>query len=344
MKKSTLLFLALFMYCINTTFAQDETTLKKFSNIAQQEFSNAEEGNITYGVEAGYPYYIMCQNPDFVTNIFVNDNMEKMSIHAKTQSPGQIDMFKKKYLSVVAFKKIQQYLSKYKKSLIVGGWFANYYANGNNSKEMVSFTEFEQKGKGDNMKDKNNFKILDIYFDKLGNFLGNEKFDINKALGVVLDMTKGVDDNEGNEENINHAKESNIDLFKINTKYYIRNVKFDLYMDVYGNSVEDRGRVVLYNHTTSTNQQFEIVSMDASGKYKIQNVNSMKVLSGLPESTNIIQFESDAGERQIWEIEKVEGNHNLIRFRMLYNGKYLGVASDNAKNGTDLYEKDLSID
>jgi hypothetical protein len=338
MKKISLIIIPILLFGSMIAQAQDEATQKQLSQIAKQEFPNDPEGDITFGVEQGYPYYITHQSPSFITNIYVNTEMEKMSIHVITQSPGQINMFKKKYLTEPAFKKIQQYLSKYKKSLTVGWWFANYYANGKGYKEMVSFTEFEQGGKGDAVV--NEKKIEEVYFDLQGNLLGKGDFDINKALTVTLDMTKGLDDYEGNGEESTHATEASLDLFKINTKYYIRNVKHDLYMDVYGNSMEDRGRVVVYKHTNSANQQFEILSVDARTKHKIQNVNSLKVLSGLPESTNIIQFESDAGERQIFEIEKVEGNSVFIRLALLYNGKYLGVEGNKGVNGSNIYEKE----
>jgi hypothetical protein len=332
MKKLISTLTILFCLLGKVALAQSDEVKAKLSKIAQQEFANTPEANIEFAAANGPVYTITNEQGPFAQVMYINDKYERLYIHVQMRIPD-ISEFKKYYINKTRFANIQKYLAKYKKSLLVGGWIGAYYNSHVNNAEVISITEYEEPMKGERPASK--VPLPELFFDKNGDFIAKGDFDVRNYLDVHIDESISLDDHEGNGHNNHDA-----DIFKINTKYYLRNVKHDLYMDVYGNSMEDRGRIVLYNFTSSTNQIFEILSIDASGKYKIQNMNSMKVLSGLPESTNIIQFESDEGERQIFEIEQVEGHHrNLVRLRLVYNGKYLGAEYKDAKNGTNIYER-----
>jgi hypothetical protein len=326
MKKLILLLLINLIGAHITLQAQSDSAIKILTKIAKKEFPKAPAENIKYGIENGTVYYIMNDQHPYYQNIYLNHKFERLYAHISMQSPNFSD-FQKYYVNKTCLANIQKYLRKYKKSVLKGPWFAAYYKNINNS-ELISIREFEDHGKGDWSNDKSN--LGELFFDKNGKFIAKGDFDVLKYLGVHIDKSIRLDNTEGN-------------LFAINTEYYIRNVKYNLYMDVLGNSKENMGRIVLYNLTSTSNQKFEILSVDATGKYKIQNINSMKMLSGLAESTNIIQYDSDEGERQIFEIEKVEGNkHGLVRLRMAYNGKYLGVENKEPKKGANIYEHDAN--
>ncbi len=344
MKKLNTLLILLLVFIVQASNAQDAATIEKLSQIAKQDFPKNEASDITFGVEAGYPYYIQLQDNGFRHILYVNEKFEKMYSTNTIEVLAMLPAFRQKYIKRNAYPKIQKQLLKYKKSLEKGNWMPTYYEHAINNKSIISLLQYQEHGKGTITANGQTPSVGELYFDGDGNFLAKGEYNVAKALGFVLDYSKGHDDNEGNGEPPTYNGEDIVAPFKINTKYYIRNIKTDLYMDVYGNGMDDRGRVVLYKLTNSKNQQFEILSVDAAGKYKVQNVNSLKVLSGLPESTNIIQFESDAGERQIFEIEKAANSMHGVKFKLVYNNKYLGYQGTKPTNGTNIYEQNPNLD
>ncbi|MBK8352325.1 MAG: RICIN domain-containing protein [Saprospirales bacterium] len=302
--KCTLIFVVIFI--TNNAYAQNDEMPSPLKKIANLKIKKSELGELSWSKDDDGIFIVTNSTQNYLTNLFINSNYELLYTEVFNTNPGYMfaDVIGK-YINKNASDLIEKKFKSKNRKIVESSWFWHYFKSEINNKEMIQYAAYIDA-------DPQN-PLPNYFFDINGNFLfGDDNADIKKIMGVEIEKKYP---------------------YQINTLYYIKNKETGKYMDVYGNSKDNHGIIVQWNLTNSPNQQFQILSIDQNKHVKIQNENSLKMLSGVPEGKDIIQFESDEGERQIFEIDfdpnDTKGQNGYVKIKLTYSGKYLTIASGN---------------
>jgi len=292
--------------CItNNAFAQNDEMPSPLKKIASLKIKKSELGELSWSKGDDGIYIVTNSTQNYLTNLFINSDYELLYTEVFNMNPGYMfaDVLGK-YINKNASDLIEKKFKSNNRKIAESSWFWHYFKSEINNKEIIQYAAYIDA-------DPQN-PLPNYFFDINGVFLfGDNNADIKKIMGVEIEKKYP---------------------YQINTSYYIRNKETGKYLDVYGNSKDNYGIIVLWDLTSSLNQQFQIMSIDQNKHVKIQNNNSLKMLSGVPEGKDIIQFESDEGERQIFEI-MFDPNEvsKYVRIKFTYSRNYLSVVNYDSK-------------
>ena len=100
-------------------------------------------------------------------------------------------------------------------------------------------------------------------------------------------------------------------------------------------------QLIQFAFTGDGTQQWDL-EQQASGAFLIKNVGSGKVIdvphSSLNAGTQLIQFNEDGGQNQLWTMISVAGVPGGVVFQNVATGLFINAAGNNGNNGDPIIE------